>query len=95
LIDPQVLLDKLGSFSTPDEVAQYLEGQGIVGDLRKGSTCPVSKYTTQNGANYVYTSRRSMLTDRKIYNLPEVVSKFVEKFDEGHYPNLVKEDPCR
>ena len=88
---------------TPDEIAAFLEGQGIKGQRHHASGCVLAVYLHKVFDMSVSVGYSAMLhtTIKKldinfgykpeaICPLPSSTRLFVLKFDDGKYPNLVK-----
>ena len=86
------LLEGMGS--TADEVAAFLEGQGVKGWRRDGNGCPVARYLTAINQCRYYVGTGAVSTEAGgfpyewIVELPNPVRGFVSNFDHGSYPNL-------
>jgi hypothetical protein len=91
------LLNSLGD--TPEQVADALLAQGIVGICGGIYTCPISRYLRAQGACGAATSKKKIsLWDKRgrygfrpdvvIDTLPKCIVQFISMFDQGKFPNL-------
>lgn len=95
-----VVMDKLQSFETPDELADYFRGYGIVAEPRNARTCAISQFVKIETGQSVTTSMASvcLFADEEQTELLEsyehtgAMEDFVEMFDKGYYPDLVVQD---
>jgi len=73
---------------SPDAIAAFLEGQGIKGFRMSAFQCPVAIYLSRatgvriGVASYIGENERNDIVP------PGPVSKFVQAFDVGYYPQL-------
>lgn len=94
-IDKQVqnFLKTLGS--GPNKIAENLTEQKIKGVSGDAVNCPVVKVIKKNfkslkNVNVSEQLEFSHKNEDYVVDLPVAVGKFVQKFDNGDYPNLVK-----
>lgn len=97
--DLAAIVDRaFGEFTTADEVAEFLRTDGVYGSRNNGATNPVAKYLVNEGAttllwiwdtgaHYLDESRRA-----HDYPLPTCVQSFISAFNEGQYPELIRDD---
>ncbi|SRR5216684_1830953 len=98
----RVVLD-LGS--TPDDIASFLEGQGIKGIRHYEEVCPVANYlhavfgTTASvdlwtiavsNSKFAATAGKFRFIGAAIIKTPKVVQRFIQLFDNGAYKKLIK-----
>lgn len=99
-IDVGVLVDKLNSFETPLEIADFLRSQDVQGGKADATSCVISNWIIrESGARRVSTSsdikvwefgtRASTEDVEKIHKVSAVVTDFITMFDGGEYPDLV------
>jgi hypothetical protein len=76
--------------NTPDEIAAFLTKHGITG--RRGSCyrCPFANYLGHGVAVKPDKIILNIDTDQYMA-VPEPVSEFIGRFDQGNYPELVEE----
>jgi hypothetical protein len=97
------LLNRLGKFETPDQLADYLRSEGIKGVPTDPKDCPMARllnrgrekspYRYRMGAAFVRQARKNEGDEGrtvKSYKVPDVVSRFVVRFDSGLYPDLME-----
>lgn len=94
-IDTQVqnFLKSLGS--GPNKIAENLTEQKVKGVSGDSHACPIAKIVKKNFKSLKEVCVSDQLQfvykdEDYIVDLPSAVGKFVEKFDNGDYPNLVK-----
>lgn len=80
--------------ATADEVAASLRAKGIKGRINTARTCPIARLVCGLGPEWAKAIVGSFRIFNGHVNLhidpPEGVCAFIEKFDEGHYPDLVE-----
>jgi hypothetical protein len=89
------LLEGLGGTSM--DVADSLRGLGVTGERNCTSACPLAEYLRARGvpAPAVETADAFFDDWARRVDLPEPCRVFVEDFDAGHYPELIKGPaPC-
>jgi len=79
-------LETLGRLS-PDEIYALFKFEEIKGTRNEPCGCPVARYLTKHtetpiSVNYISARTYSPYT---YHNLPETVSRFVWRFDEGQF----------
>lgn len=96
----------LESFKTPQEVYEYCKKKGVKGVPTKRSQCIIAELLKveyperfENGES-VEVLRFSGVTrfsrlgkPNEYFETPDVIRRFLLKFDEGDYPGLIKESP--
>jgi hypothetical protein len=99
-----VVIDKLHSFETADEIADYFRSCGIVAEPMEGHKCAISKFIeTETGEvgrimttishvelNSVSENDIYIITDERFENTP-AMRRFIRKFDLGYYKDLIIE----
>jgi hypothetical protein len=86
-------IQQLALFDSPDKVAEWLRLEGIRGRRHQPCQCPVALLLRQEtGAGTVKVDHGVAQVYRweSPIRLPQVVQDFVNLFDEGRYPRLVK-----
>lgn len=95
----------LESFKTPEEVHGYCRAKGVKGVPAKCSQCVIAELLKaeyperfENGES-VEVLRFSGVTrfsrlgkPNEYFETPDVIRRFLLKFDEGQYPDLVKQE---
>jgi hypothetical protein len=79
---------------TPEQVAETLKEQGIIGYRQHASSCPIYHYLKSKGYPVDCLSQHSICLLSPYYGdieMPEVVGRFIVAFDQGKYPELIKE----
>lgn len=101
MFDIQVLLDKLNSFQTADEVADFLTQQGVTGQRLKADSCVVTNWLRPLVGTFLTTSSMGVVQwncnpviDWDAEPIGEfehsrAVSAFIIRFDNGEFPHLV------
>ena len=90
-------LNDLGN--TTDDIAAFLEGQGVKGQKLITNQCVLANYlqnvfnllvfVNDDGSGHIILPNKSFI----IFQLPEPVRHFIHKFDTGWYPNLLDQQP--
>lgn len=98
MIDFTVAFDKLAQFDTPDDIASYLESEGIKAYRGNASFCAVSNFISNLTGQEIETTCLSVVNigdSKKEFRLTTTaMSEFIRRFDNGGYPELVQEtDP--
>lgn len=102
MADFSVVIDKLHSFETADDLADFLRGYGIKAQPKRSRSCAITKFVMEEtGLEDVLTTGlhvsvlgRDALTldvfiETKENNTP-AMTHFVYKFDTNQYPDLVE-----
>src|SRR2546430_16147922 len=92
--------------STPDEIASFLEGQGITGIRHYEEVCPMAKYlhavfgtrasvdlhhiSVCNSGNPVITEGRFRGIGITVIKTPVVARDFITRFDAGKCKKLIQ-----
>ena len=80
-------LSKLGTSTT--SIAAGLKKRGIKGDQEDTISCPLANYLSKSlRADGVEVGKNEVTVSFKV-PLSSSFQKFVSKFDEGYYPELV------
>lgn len=98
MIEFNVAFDKLSSFQTSDEIADYFIGEGVQGYRQEEDSCPIAKWMQQttNEAVYVTDTQAFIYDDdasspirlKEESPLSPAMKEFVGRFDGGDYPEL-------
>ena len=102
MIATEVLVDKLNSFTTENEVGDFLQEQNVKGLRASAKKCVIANWIkresgTSNivsvGPNVAVfkpvTENRNELVGR--HDLSQAVLEFIGSFDHGHYSELDEE----
>jgi methyl coenzyme M reductase subunit C-like uncharacterized protein (methanogenesis marker protein 7) len=81
---------------SPADIAAYLSLQGCFGVLKAMSACPLSEYFRKNGLKNVDVSYGFIRSSYGIgitfmMKTPKHLKAFAQEFDNGKYPELVRE----
>lgn len=91
-IAPEVAMDKLYGFETADEVAEFLQDQGIKAQRASATSCAISKWVSEVTGEFVTTGPTSMsvgnLCEYQAFYHTKAVSEFIVLFDNGFFPEL-------
>ena len=85
-----------GAGADANSIATHLSAQGIVGWRKCAGSCPVSRWLERSTGERQYVGTTDVSGDDLTpdgWLLPAAVEKFVERFDNGWYPELVAPDP--
>lgn len=103
MIDFHVAADKLAGFQTADEIAEYLQHEGIKAYQQAGDSCAISVYMNNLTGQKVFTGGQTMflnppsmrdgcidLSESEDHHpLSSPMKQFITNFDSGLYPDLV------
>jgi hypothetical protein len=91
MIEPEVLVDKLNGLGTVDAVRKFLVEQGVKGTPCNGVDCIVANYIRRESGlrGRVF---RDLIVGVRIYHLKFHVREFINRFDNGTYPELISPD---
>jgi hypothetical protein len=96
-VDPNVVMDKLVGLCSPDAIAEYLLDEGIVGKRGFGDSCPVANYIRRETGLVTFVSLGEWGVEPETIHfgtpnreMPYVVGRFVNNFDNGMYPDLIE-----
>lgn len=94
MADLDVVMDKLHSFETSDDLAMYLMEYGIKATPRKSRECAITKFVMEEtGLTSVATTNVDITAVcdevKTVINNTEAISEFVERFDSFSYPELI------
>jgi hypothetical protein len=95
MADFDVVMEKLHSFETADDLAGFFEGYGIKAVPKAASHCAISKFITEETGLYGVTTSTSVRLFEKGKEIIDPIChtramvEFVLKFDVGYYPNLI------
>lgn len=90
-IDLKEAVAGLEALGGPDEIAAYLVTHHCQGPRKMAAKCPVSKYlrdvtgSSWVSVGYTYVTQPGS----ESVQLPPKVKHFTEKFDRGHYDDLI------
>lgn len=102
MADFSVVMDKLQSFETAEDIAEFLKGYGIKARPGKSRYCAISEFVaietnspivlTSTGMVSTYTNKLDgpAELDRRA-ECTNVMSEFIVKFDQGLYPDLISD----
>ncbi len=101
-VDIQVVYDKLCSFETAGELAEYFKDLGIRGEQQDSINCPITRFVEmETGLDNVNTDTEYLTTytpgGREIlFKEPhsDAMVNFVHYFDLGRYPDLIEKWEC-
>ena len=88
-----------GAGADANSIATHLSTQGIVGWRKCAGFCPVSRWLERCTGERQWVGQGEVSGDVLTHLtpdgwlLPPAVEKFVERFDNGWYPELVAPDP--
>lgn len=97
--DLDVVMEKLQSFETADDLADYFRDYGIVGQPRDAMSCAISKFVVEEtGLGGIVTNMSSVAhyaDDEQMQQIDSYVHtsamrNFVVNFDGGEYPDLIQ-----
>jgi hypothetical protein len=85
-LNPEEWLELLGQLE-PDEIAQRLSEEGIKGNPKCGTQCPIAQGLMRRGIldPIVGADVWTTMTSVPLHNLPSSVITFIERFDTGFY----------
>lgn len=101
-VDLNVVIDKLHSFETAADLAEFFRGYGIVAQPRDASACAITKFVMEEtGLPFVRTNSFAIrfydaeedydgLELLKEFQHTKAMVQFVDNYDRGHYPDLIK-----
>lgn len=82
---------------TPDAVADHLRSLGLKGKPVSGDCCPIARYLVQRGFEWASVNHLSVLVNnparefaQHIEPCPKPVRRFIQRFDDGVYLDLVE-----
>lgn len=99
MADISVVMDKLRSFETADELAEFFRGYGINAKPKSANDCVISRFVkAETGINYVSTTSVNILSymryaddeTRAEHDMTKVMSDFIYRYDKGEYPDLIE-----
>lgn len=97
-------LDKLATEGSADGIALRLQADGCTGHRKVGISCPVSRWIAAQtghiasvGGWYAWPNTPAFEAgieneDTRVTQ-PPAVRDFVQRFDQGHYPDLADPNP--
>lgn len=93
-IEPYV--SKLASLSSVDEIKNFLLDENAKGPKSNWDSCPIATYVkTGSGCQDIWVGSMGTYADEdgteKIRHTP-AMSEFVQRFDQGEFPELEMED---
>lgn len=92
MIEPEVVLDKLGALGSYQAVAQFLHEEGVRGRQKSATACPVANYVRRETglAISIHPEWFFSYRDQDRHPVPESVGDFIHCFDLGQFPSLMK-----
>lgn len=88
-----------GLGTTPDEIAETLAAEGLVGVRSTGNECPVARYVRKHfgayGVSIVVAGEEKFFVGATVGGwvaerpTPVQVREFMQNFDQGRYPQLI------
>jgi hypothetical protein len=95
--DINVVMEKLFSFETADDLADYFHDYGIVARPRNAMECPISTFVAaETGIKNVVTTNCSLRVENSqgeqliVFPHSDAMNDFVERYDKGFYSYLVE-----
>jgi hypothetical protein len=97
MIDVSVLVDKLNSFETAKEVADFLHDQNVQGTPGSAETCVISQWVSRESGRNITTSTYIKVWEKgagqgaisELHKRSEIVASFIYAFDMGAFPELI------
>ena len=95
MIDVEILVDKLNSFESADDVAFFLYDQNIRGEVGSAARCVISQWIMrESGYERVSTASEITIWNEdefcpRSYPINESVAYFINRFDSKVYPQLI------
>ena len=99
MVEFAVVMDKLSSFDTADDLADFFRGYGIKAQPRNARACAISQFVTEEtGLKGIVTNTTAVTVytdEMEQYcsfhqNHTEAMMDFVERYDMGYYPDLIQ-----
>lgn len=93
MIEPQVVLDKLGALGTATDIAEFLEQEAITG-THHSQTCPVANYVLRETGTPIsicqsfWGPANAANWERSSHTVPVSVTAFIRRFDGRGFPRL-------
>lgn len=97
MVDISVVMDKLHSFKTVEDLAEFFRGYSIKAIPRKARECIITKFIMEEtGLEKVATGHATIIIildegSIQIKNT-EVMCQFIEWYDSFGYPDLIEEE---
>jgi hypothetical protein len=86
---------KLKGMATPAELRKFFGDEGIQGQQRDGNRCLIAAYIRERTGHTVAVSGSGQVFDEEmsvgLFGSSNALTKFVYYFDNGKYPELVKD----
>lgn len=78
---------------TADGIAAHLLARGIRGARQNAECCPIANYLTGEGFTRVYVIETEASAEEQwlCVDLPASVTEFIDRIDDGEWPELVSE----
>jgi hypothetical protein len=99
MADFGVVVDKLQSFETADDLADFFRGYGIIAQPRNSRACAISKFVTEEtglegvatsmGSLTVYEDEEETIQTEHVTHT-DAMRDFVDRYDKGYYPDLIE-----
>ena len=89
-------IQTLRAFDDPAAIAEHLEAESVVGEPDMAHACPIAVWLTASPdclhveANYHNIECTDADQATHLYASTEVIDSFMELFDQGAYPKLLK-----
>jgi hypothetical protein len=101
MIDVSVLVDKLNSFGTVQEVADFLHDQNVQGYQGVAESCVISQWIARESGRNITTAIDIKVWENsdtggallEWHGKSEVVRSFIYAFDRGQFPELIGKYP--
>lgn len=86
---------KLAAFTDPLEIKDFLVSEGITATRNKGKLCAIAQYISLSSGYSAFVDKNFTYSRCPHGTFPhsEAMRLFVEAFDNGFYPELVRHDP--
>jgi hypothetical protein len=99
MADVGVVMEKLHSFETADDIAGYFMDYGIKAEPQKARSCAISQfveietgYSVCTGSNKLFVDLEENAVLRGLgdyYKHTPAMAEFVQNYDKGMYPELI------
>lgn len=82
-------IQELHQFETADEIATFLEDEGIKGIIRGSSSCPLANFFSKRGFDAAVCREHIYISGQNTFANTDALHNFVYNFDNGDYPQLI------